>query len=70
MFYERLMCRICWHKCDIQNLILYFFLIKSIYSIKHKNVLLGVLSYGYPMGMLWLSYGINSQLPYNIRHYI
>jgi hypothetical protein len=21
-----------------------------------------VLSYGYPMGMLWLSYGINSQL--------
>ena len=33
----------------------------SIYSIKHENVLLGVLSYGYPMGMLWLSYGINSQ---------
>lgn len=32
----------------------------SIYSIKHENVLLGALSYGYPMGMLWLSYGINN----------
>ena len=30
-----------------------------------KNVLLGALSYGYPMGMLWLSYGNKSQLPYN-----
>ena len=28
----------------------------------------GVLSYGYPMGMLWLSYGINSQLPYNTQY--
>ena len=37
----------------------------SIYSIKHENAFFGVLSYGYPMGMLWLSYGINSQLPYN-----
>jgi len=36
----------------------------SIYSIKRENVLLEVLSYGCPMGMLWLSYGINSQLPY------
>jgi hypothetical protein len=29
----------------------------SIYSIKRKNALFEVLSYGYPMGMLWLSYG-------------
>ena len=41
----------------------------SIYSIKHENVLFGVLSYGYPMGMLWLSYGVNSQLPYNTLSY-
>ena len=34
----------------------------SIYSIKRKNALFEVLSYGYPMGMLWLSYGINSQI--------
>ena len=40
----------------------------SIYSIKHENVLLGALSYGYPMGMLWLSYGNNSQLPYNTQY--
>lgn len=33
----------------------------SIYSIKRENVLFEVLSYGYPMVMLWLSYGINSQ---------
>ena len=38
----------------------------SIYSIKRENALLEVLSYGYPMVMLWLSYGINSQLPYNV----
>ncbi len=30
----------------------------SIYSIKRENALLEVLSYGYPMVMLWLSYGI------------
>ena len=33
----------------------------SIYSIKRENALSEVLSYGYPMVMLWLSYGINSQ---------
>ena len=33
----------------------------SIYSTKRKNALSEVLSYGYPMVMLWLSYGINSQ---------
>ena len=37
----------------------------SIYSIKHEKYTFSILSYGYPMGMLWLSYGINSQLPYN-----
>ena len=40
----------------------------SIYSIKSESTLLGVLSYGYPMGMIWLSYGINSQLPYTTHH--
>ena len=39
-----------------------------IYSIKSESTLLGVLSYGYPMGMIWLSYGINSQLPYTTQY--
>ena len=29
-----------------------------IYSKYNKNALPGPLSYGYPMGMVWLSYGI------------
>ena len=40
----------------------------SIYSIKHENAFFCVLSYGYPMGMLWLSYGNKSQLPYNTQY--
>ena len=55
---EWVLCNVEWVGCVflkkfIHKKYIYF----SIYSIKHENAFFCVLSYGYPMGMLWLSYG-------------
>ena len=64
MFYGRLICRICEHNALCRTYFYNFadkkYIYFSIYSIKREKYTFSILSYGYPMGMLWLSYGINS----------